>query len=148
LFLKNLNPLRRVREFLAELKQVRQECNPAQREVQQLEKGKQRLRDRLDRLQQENERLQPENERLRSDRKAALRAGQLQAAPFSCGKPKKDPKSPGRKSGKDHGPHHRRPIPDQVDEVIKVAAPEQRPHCGGGGMFARKPRLRGKSRRP
>src|SRR5205085_11691367 len=87
------------------------------------------------------------NERLRSDRKAAMRAGQRQAAPFSRGKPKKDPKSPDRKSGKNYGPHHQRPIPDHVDEAIEVAAPERRPgfRCGGG-MNAR--RRGGKCRRP
>ncbi len=124
LFLKNLNPLHRIRELLAELKQVRQERDRAQREVEQLENEKQRLQDKLDRLQKENERL-------RSDLEAAMRAGKRQAAPFSRGKPKSHPKSPGRKPGKDHGPHHQRPIPDHVDEVIEVQAPEQCPDCGG-----------------
>jgi transposase len=87
----NLNPLHRIRELPAELKQVWQERDPAQR--------------------------------------AALRAGQRQVAPFSRGKPKKDPKSPGRKGSKVHGTHHQRPIPDHADEVIEVAP--QSPDCGG-----------------
>jgi hypothetical protein len=82
LFLKSLNPLYRIRELLAELKQAWQERDPAQR--------------------------------------AALRAGQRQAAPFSRSQPKKDPNLRARR-GKDHGAPHQRPRPDYVDEVIEVA---------------------------
>lgn len=59
------------------------------------------------------------------------RAGKRQAAPFSKGPPKADPKKPGRKSGKHHGTHFRRqPVPDdQLDEVINVPLPESCPHC-------------------
>jgi flagellar motor protein MotB len=88
LFLKSLNPLYRIRELLAELKQAWQERDPAQR--------------------------------------AALRAGQRQAAPFSRGKPKKDPNLRAARRGKDHGAHHQRPRPDHVDEVIEVAPPAPR----------------------
>jgi transposase len=61
----------------------------------------------------------------------AQRAARRQAAPFSRGKPKSQPKRPGRKSGAAHGPHHQRPIPDHVDEEILVSVPEQCPACGG-----------------
>jgi transposase len=50
---------------------------------------------------------------------------------FPAGKPKAHPRPPGRKSGAAHGPHSHRPIPDQVDEEIQVAAPEKCPDCGG-----------------
>ena len=90
----------------------------------QLEDEKQRLHEKL-------ERLREENERLRNELDAAMRAAKRQAGPFSRGKPKDHPKSPGRKSGKAHGAHHQRPIPDHVDEEIQVHAPAQCPDCGG-----------------
>jgi transposase len=60
------------------------------------------------------------------------RAQKRQAAPFSKGSPKNDPKKPGRKSGQDYGPKAHRPVPDQQpDEIIDVPLPEQCPECGG-----------------
>ncbi len=59
------------------------------------------------------------------------RAGKRQASPFSKGDPKPKPKRPGRKRGPDHGTHHRRPPPDNVDEVHDVALPQGCPDCGG-----------------
>ena len=61
----------------------------------------------------------------------AARAAKRQAAPFSRGNPKSNPKPPGRKSGKAHGAHHQRPVPDHVDEEIQVNAPAHCPDCGG-----------------
>jgi transposase len=124
LFLKNLNPLRRVRELMEELRRTRRERDQARQQVEQLEDEKQRLHEKL-------ERLREENERLRNELEAAMRAGKRQAAPFSRGKPKDKPKPPGRKSGKAHSTHHQRPIPDHVDEAIQVNAPAQCPDCGG-----------------
>ena len=103
MFLKNLNPVRRIRELAEELSRTRRERNQAQ----------------------------IENERLREDLEAAQRAAKRQAAPFSRGKSKANPQPPGRKSGAAHGPHSHRPIPDHVDEEIQVAAPEKCPDCGG-----------------
>lgn len=58
------------------------------------------------------------------------RAGKRQAAPFSKGPPKADPKPPGRKPGDDYGQHHRRAIPEQPpDEVYDVPLPAQCPEC-------------------
>ena len=42
---------------------------------------------------------------------ALARGAKRQAAPFSKGPPKSDPKPPGRKSGEDYGTHHRRALP-------------------------------------
>ena len=62
----------------------------------------------------------------------ATRAGKRQAAPFSKGSPKDNPKKPGRKSGTDYGPKVHRPLPEQKpDEVIDVPLPEKCPDCGG-----------------
>jgi transposase len=62
---------------------------------------------------------------------ALVRTGKRQAAPFSKGPPKGDPKPPGRKSGEDYGAHHRRPIPERIDEVHEAALPVCCPHCAG-----------------
>jgi transposase len=124
LFLKNLNPVRRIRELMEELGSTRRERDRARQQVEQLEGEKQQLHKQL-------ERLREENERLRNELEAAMRAGKRQAAPFSRGKPKDNPKTPGRKSGKAHGTHHQRPVPDHVDEEVQVNAPAQCPDCGG-----------------
>ncbi len=117
MFLKSINPLRRIRELVQQLRCSREETEQARQRIEQLEK--------------ENQRLQEENKKLRKELEAAQRAARRQAAPFSRGKPKRHPKPPGRKSGAAHGPHHHRPVPDRVDEEIAVAAPTQWPTCGG-----------------
>jgi transposase len=117
LFLKSLSPIRRIRELAQELRRTREEGERARRRIEQLEK--------------ENQQFQEEIKRLRKELETAQRASRRQAAPFSRGLPKRHPKTPGRKSGAAYGPHHRRPIPDRVDEEIPVSAPAQCPTCGG-----------------
>jgi transposase len=93
-----------------------------------------------DELRQENERLrrrvadlEAQLQGLTRRLEEALRAGKRQAAPFRKGPPKPDPKTPGRKSGADHGRHgHRLPPPDdQVQEAHEAALPDACPFCGG-----------------
>jgi transposase len=62
----------------------------------------------------------------------ATRTAKRQAAPFSKGEPKKDPKPPGRKSGPDYGkPAFRAaPPPGKIDEVHDAALPARCPSCG------------------
>lgn len=60
------------------------------------------------------------------------RAGKRQAAPFSKGPPKADPKKPGRKSGDDYGTQASRAIPTQIDEVLEAPLPD---HCDCGGTI-------------
>lgn len=117
MFLKSLNPVHRIRELVQELRRAREEGEAARRRIEELEK--------------QNQRLEVENKRLRKELETAQRAARRQAAPFSRGKPKSQPKRPGRKSGAAHGPHYQRPIPEHVDEEILVSAPEQCPACGG-----------------
>ena len=64
---------------------------------------------------------------------AAVRAGKRQAAPFSKGPPKADPKPPGRKAGEDYGTHSRRAVPERIDERYEAALPEccTDPGCPG-----------------
>ena len=123
MFLKNLNPLRRIRELTEELARTRRERDQARNVAESLRKESERLQD-------EKQRLEEENKRLRKELEAAQRAARRQAAPFSRGGPKSQPKRPGRKSGAAHGPHRQRPIPNHVDEEIHVSAPEQCPACG------------------
>jgi len=60
------------------------------------------------------------------------RDGKRQAAPFSKGPPKSNPKTPGRKPGDDYGTQAFRTVPDRSpDEIIPVKAPSQCPSCGG-----------------
>lgn len=61
---------------------------------------------------------------------AAARAGKRQAAPFSKGPPKADPKTPGRKAGDDYGKRAFRAVPPVVDEVLEAPLPD---HCPYGG---------------
>lgn len=124
MFLKSINPLRRIRELVQEVRRTREERDQARRRNEQLEKQNEQL-------EKQNEQLQEEIKRLRKELEAAQRAGRRQAAPFSRGQPKSHLKAPGRKPGAAYGRHHRRPIPDHVDEEINVAVPEQCPDCGG-----------------
>jgi transposase len=98
------------------------------------------LRFQLEQLRQENERLRQENERLqrelaqaRADLDQTRRQSKRQAAPFSKGPPKSQPKKPGRKRGPTHGRHGHRlpPNPAQVDEVHEAPLPKACPHCAG-----------------
>jgi transposase len=61
------------------------------------------------------------------------RDGKRQAAPFSKGTPKPDPKPSGRKPGPDYGkPAFRAaPPPGKIDEVHEAVLPERCPKCGG-----------------
>lgn len=62
----------------------------------------------------------------------AHRRSKRQAAPFSKGDPKAEPKRPGRKSGEAHGRHGRRAAPEgPPDRDLVAALPECCPDCGG-----------------
>jgi transposase len=61
----------------------------------------------------------------------ATRAGKRQAAPFRKGPPKPDPKTPGRKSGLDHGKHGHRPLPPDATQCHHAPLPDVCPHCAG-----------------
>jgi transposase len=58
------------------------------------------------------------------------RRGKRQAAPFSKGPPVEEPKPPGRKSGRRHGPHAHRSVPPRIDETYDVPLPQTCPACG------------------
>ena len=70
-------------------------------------------------------------EQLRNEIEELRRGGRRQAAPFSKGKPVKNPRRPGRKPGE--GIFRRRNAPLQPpSEVVTAIIPPCCPHCGGG----------------
>src|SRR5258708_5311851 len=98
------------------------------------------LRAQVERLCRENELLRKDNERLqrelaeaRAELDRTRRQSKRQAAPFSKGPPRSQPKKPGRKRGAAHGRHGHRlpPDPTQVDEIHEAPLPDACPHCGG-----------------
>ena len=91
--------------------------------------------EQVEELEREIQRLQTENERLKKkvkDLEEELWASKRQAAPFSKGERKANPKRPGRKAGQ--GVFRNRPAPAaSIDgEIVEAAVPvEGCPHCGG-----------------
>jgi transposase len=83
------------------------------------------------RLRAENERLRAENEKLKALLEEARRSGKRQAAPFSNGEPKPDPKRSGRKPGAAYGRSGHRPPPKRIDEVYPAPLPSECPCCSG-----------------
>lgn len=113
-----------------ENERLRKENEQLRREQGQLRQEQERLRQERERLRQEQERLRQENERLKRQLEEAQRASKRQAAPFSRGWRKADPKPPGRKPGAAYGRRYGKAIPKHVDEVIQVPLPA-RCSCGG-----------------
>jgi len=111
---------------------TRRENERLRRENEQLRREKEQLHEEQRRLHQEQERLRRENDRLKRQLEEAQRAHKRQAAPFSRGRRKANPKPPGRKAGAAYGQRYCKTIPEQVDEVIVVPLPAQ---CGCGGAL-------------
>src|SRR3954449_10264057 len=87
-------------------------------QLQELQAALGQLRSEVERLTLENGRLRQENEQLKAQLDEARRQNKRQAAPFSKGTTKPQPRKPGRKPGPAHGRHAHRatPQPDSVDE--------------------------------
>jgi transposase len=84
---------------------------------------------RYDRLMDEHNARLAELERMVA---GLQRAGKRQAAPFSPGLPKANPKKAGRKAGPDYGPKAHRAVPARApDRQIHAALPTCCPDCGG-----------------
>ena len=82
------------------------------------------------RLRQELQALGEQVAKLTAALEEERRRGKRQAAPFSKGPPVAEPKPPGRKPGKRHGPHAHRSMPPRIDETYDVPLPPECPHCG------------------
>src|SRR6266478_1712813 len=113
-----------------EIEQLRQENDQLRRRERQLEQREKQLEHEREQLEHEWEQLRQENEKLKRQLEEAQRASKRQAAPFSRGTRKQNPKTPGRKSGSAYGQRHSKAIPQRVDEVIAVPPPVQ---CACGG---------------
>lgn len=87
------------------------------------------------RLEAENQQLRKELEKLRKIIEGLEQAAKRQAAPFSKGKPKPDPKKCGRKPGKEYGKKAFRKVPTKVDEIYRAPLPHDCPHCKGEVEF-------------
>ncbi len=99
------------------------------------EKEVESLRRDVESLQRRLDRVLAENERLRKELEEALRSLKRQAAPFSKGGPKRDPKPPGRKPGVEYGARACRPVPARVDERIAVPLPANSLCCGAPVIY-------------
>jgi len=121
-----------IEELKHKIASIQEQRRGTRRENERLRKENEELRSEKKQLEQERERLREENERLKKQLEEAQRANKRQAAPFSRGRPKSNPKPPGRKSGSAYGKRHSKAIPEQVDEVIAVPPPGQ---CECGGML-------------
>lgn len=89
------------------------------------------LRRQCGRLERENAQFKEKVATLQAALEKARRGGKRQAAPFSKGDPKKNPKPPGRRAGKNHGRHGHRPRPKRVDETLEAPLPDSCPTCQG-----------------
>ena len=133
---KSFNPVVVIEELKRKLASIQEQGRGTRRENEQLRKENEQLRQQREQLEQERERLRQENEKLKRQLEEAQRASKRQAAPFSRGRRKPNPKPPGRKSGTAYGQRHHKPIPEQVDEVIAVPLPRQ--CCCGGALEVEK----------
>jgi len=99
------------------------------RRITDLEAQNRTLKERVAELETEVASLNKELKEARSALLAQKRAGKRQAAPFSKGKKKDNPRKAGRKKG--HKAAHR-PVPEQVDREVDVPLAQARClHCGG-----------------
>jgi transposase len=90
------------------------------------------VRPTYEELVAENRRLQAQVQELTLLVEKLRRESKRQAAPFrKREEPAAEPKRPGRKSGRRHGPHAHRVVPPRIDETYDVPLPEKCPHCGG-----------------
>jgi TolA-binding protein len=130
------DPIATLNEWKHKVASLQERWRGARREIEQLRQENEKLRRREQQLEQrekqlerEQERLRQENERLKRQLEQAQRASKRQAAPFSRGTRKQNPKTPGRKSGSAYGQRPSKDIPPKVDEVIAV--PPVQCACGG-----------------
>ena len=105
----------------------------ARRSYQQVLSENRQLAEENRRLQERVGELEAEVERLKKQAEEARRGAKRQAAPFSKGDPKANPKKPGRKRGAAYGPRGSRPVPkpSQIDEVYEAPLPGCCADCGG-----------------
>ena len=91
------------------------------------------LEARVRQLEGQNARLEARIAQLERLLEKSTRGAKRQAAPFSKGLPKPDPKRPGRKPGADYGKPAFRSVPPRgkINEVHEAVLPRRCPACGG-----------------
>jgi len=89
------------------------------------------LRRRLAEQERQTTSLKRQVEELKKLVEELRRRGKRQAAPFSKGEPREEPKVPGRKAGDQYGQQATRAKPERVDETVEVACPLYCEHCQG-----------------
>lgn len=99
--------------------------DPRDEEIARLRTENEQLKARVSELERMVERLTQKVDE-------ALRASKRQAAPFSKGDPKANPKTRGRKPGGDYGLKFHREPPDKIDEVLEAPLP---PRCECGDLI-------------
>ena len=112
------------------IKELENENEKLRRENEKLRREKELVENEKELVEKEREKLRQERDRLKDELDLARRAAKRQAAPFSKGEPKTDPRRPGRKPGVRYGRKGHRPIPPVVDEEIQVPLPARSPCCG------------------
>jgi len=89
-----------------------------------------RLKGRVHHLENVVHKLEARVQELEQVIEKLNRDGKRQAAPFrKHDQPATEPKKPGRKSGRRHGPHAQRAVPPRIDEKYDVPLPAKCPHC-------------------
>jgi transposase len=107
-----------------------QSCGHEQ-ELKALRRENQQLKARVAELEARIQSQDRAIEELKRQLQEAVQAQKRQAAPFSKGPPKENPKTPGRKAGAAYGVHAHRMPPEEVDEIIHVKLPKCCAGCGG-----------------
>ena len=118
-------------ELRAEVKSLRSRVITLERENAELKRENAELKRENEELKRENAELKRQNTELRKALDEERRAGKRQAAPFSKGAPKSEPKTPGRKPGDAYGRQFTRPIPTEIDRHVEVDCPLFCDDCGG-----------------
>jgi transposase len=80
-------------------------------------------------------RLEAQVKQLQQRLEELSRSAKRQAAPFSRGLPRVDPKRPGRKSGEDYGTKAFRAVPPVIDEIHDAPLPARCPRCGNNAFI-------------
>lgn len=109
---------------------LEKEVRDLKKERDDLQRERDALRREQERLEKQARELQDEINKLRVLLDSAQRAAKRQAAPFSKGSPKPNPKPPGRRAGKEYGVKAHRPVPERWDEELEAQLP-RRCDCGG-----------------
>jgi len=106
-------------------------CESTQRENRRLRARIEELEKEIERLVKQHDRDQEELSHLKILLEKTRRAGKRQAAPFSKGTAKEQPRRPGRKPGSKYGKKAYRQPPKRVNETLEAPLPKSCPDCGG-----------------